>query len=110
MATDTTPEPDKNLTPGQEGDAVAVYLAAAGERWNTAGNGTWEDYPTALELLSSALRSAGDVPRLLGAVTEVLALADSLITPQPGDSAALAACGRKLRRIISAELLRKETP
>jgi hypothetical protein len=68
------PEPDKNLTPGQEQDAVAAYLTAAHERWGTAENFRNSSYPTALEHLGKALRSLADAPPLIAAVRAALEL------------------------------------
>jgi len=95
---------DKKVTVSQESDPVVTYLAAVGERWSQV------EYvglkPEVVPESGPPPQWLADIPRLLRAVTEVLALADALIIPQPGDSPALAACGRKLRRIIAAELLK----
>jgi hypothetical protein len=63
--------PDNKVTTGQEADPADAFLAEAEQRWETAENARWQDYPTALEHLSKALRSTADVPRLLAAVRKV---------------------------------------
>src|SRR6185437_6420897 len=99
------PEPDSNPTASQEPDAAAAYLA---EVRTHASRATAPDADAAERIGAAARIVAEDVPRLLAAVTEALAFADLLNTPQPGDSPVLGAAGRKLRRIIAGELLRKD--
>jgi hypothetical protein len=62
---------DEKVTPRQEADPADEFLTAAEQRWETAENARWQDYPTALEHLGKALRSTADVPLLLRAVRAV---------------------------------------
>ena len=74
---------DERVTPGQEADPAGAFLTAAEQRWDTAENARWQDYPTALEHLSKALRSLADIPRLLRAVRVPLRLHHPLPAPDP---------------------------
>ena len=70
-----SPEPDTDMTSGQEADPVVAYLAGVRERWALADGLKWDDYGSALFCLAKALRSLADVPRLLAAVRAVRRLA-----------------------------------
>lgn len=82
--------PDEKVTASQEVDPVVTYLAEAEQRWETAENARWQDYPT-------ALRSLADVPRLLAAVEAARNVHYLRENPrmESGDDTHCGLCGRR---------------